>query len=95
MTGPDGQRSHGWWRITAIEPPHRLEFDDGFADEEGRPLFSGRAIHGVVTLEPHEGGTRMTMVSTFGDAEFMERVIAMGMEDGLTLAMGQIDDLLA
>src|SRR5687768_14534171 len=37
MTGPDGTRAHGWWRILTVEPRRRLEVEDGFADEEGRP----------------------------------------------------------
>lgn len=95
MTGPGGERSHGWWRITAIEPPHRLEFDDGFADAEGRPLDSGKAVHFVVTIEPQGTGSRMTTVSTFADAEYLEKVLAMGMEEGLRQSLGQLDDLLA
>lgn len=94
MTGPGGERSRGWWRITAIEPPRRLEFDDGFADESGEPQLEGTVIHGVVTLEPQETGTRMTIVCRFDDAAAMEQVLAMGMEEGITQSAGQIDDLL-
>ena len=36
MTGPGGDRHHGWWAVRAVEPPHTLEFEDGFADEQGR-----------------------------------------------------------
>lgn len=95
MTGPEGQKSRGWWRIIAIDPPRRLEFEDGFADDDGRPLDEGRAVRAVVTLEPRGAGTRMTMVSTFADTAYMERVLAMGVEEGVRLAMGQIDGLLA
>src|SRR5262245_44913524 len=38
MTGPEGGKSRGWWAITGIEAPHLLEFDDGFADEDGEPV---------------------------------------------------------
>ena len=31
-TGPDGTRYPGWWTITAIDAPTRLEYTDGFAD---------------------------------------------------------------
>ncbi|MFC4062347.1 SRPBCC domain-containing protein [Planomonospora corallina] len=95
MTGPEGQRSHGWWTITTIDAPHRLEFDDGFADENGKPLDPEDVTHGVVTLEPTGTGTRMTTVSTFTSVEQLERMADMGMEEGMRLAMGQIDDVLA
>jgi hypothetical protein len=31
MTGPEGGKSRGWRRFTAIGAPKRVEFDDGFA----------------------------------------------------------------
>jgi uncharacterized protein YndB with AHSA1/START domain len=37
MTGPEGERSRGWWRVTAVDPPRSLAFTDGFADQDGTP----------------------------------------------------------
>src|ERR671915_2057743 len=37
MTGPDGDKPRGWWRVTTVEEPRRLAFTDGFADEHGNP----------------------------------------------------------
>lgn len=95
MTGPEGGKSRGWWRITVIEPPNRLEFDDGFADENGEPAADMGTTHAVVTLEPVDGRTRMTVVSSFESAEQLEQMLAMGMEEGSREAMNQIDGLLA
>lgn len=95
MTGPDGEKARGWWVITSIEPPRRLEFDDGFADENGEPVGDMGATHGVVTLEASEVGTRMTAVTTFESVEQLEKMLAMGMEEGMREALGQIDALLA
>jgi uncharacterized protein YndB with AHSA1/START domain len=94
MTGPKGEKARGWWTFTAIEAPHRLEFDDGFADDNGDPVDPKDITHGVVTLEANGAGTRMTTVSTFVSAEQLERMSAMGMEEGLRSAMEQIDALL-
>jgi uncharacterized protein YndB with AHSA1/START domain len=95
MQGPDGKKERGWWRITALEPPNRIEFDDGFADEQGEPSTAIEPTHGVVTLEDIGGRTRMTTVTTFVSAEQLEQMAAMGMEEGSREAMGQIDALLA
>lgn len=95
MTGPAGEKSRGWWVITSIERPRRLEFDDGFADENGEPVGDMGATHGVVTLEPSEAGTRMTAVTTFESLDQLEKMSAMGMEEGMREALGQIDALLA
>jgi uncharacterized protein YndB with AHSA1/START domain len=88
MTGPAGEKSSGWWRITAVEAPHRLEFEDRFADD------SLPSTHSVVTLSPVEGGTRMTTVTRFADLDHLEKTLAMGVEDGTLSAMAQIDDVL-
>jgi uncharacterized protein YndB with AHSA1/START domain len=95
MTGPEGEKSRGWWKFTAIEAPHRLEFDDGFADENGEPVADMGTSHAVVTLENVGGRTRMTTLSTFESAEQLEQMLALGMEEGLKEAMGQIDGVLA
>jgi uncharacterized protein YndB with AHSA1/START domain len=94
MTGPDGEQARGWWRFTALDEPHSLEFEDGFSDETGKPSADMPTIHGRVELEATAGGTRMTVRSRFATAEQMEQLVAMGMVEGMTAAMGQIDEVL-
>jgi uncharacterized protein YndB with AHSA1/START domain len=94
MTGPEGDRSHGWWRVLAVDAPRRLEFEDGFADESGAPNTELPAVVVRVSLDDDGAGTRMAIESTFPSAEAMEQVIAMGMEEGMVSALGQIDELL-
>jgi uncharacterized protein YndB with AHSA1/START domain len=49
-----------------------------------------------VTIAEIEGGrTRLSIVSTFLSTEAMEQLLAFGMEEGLTQAVGQIDAILA
>jgi uncharacterized protein YndB with AHSA1/START domain len=95
MVGPEGQKSRGWWTITAIDAPHRLEFDDGFAGDDGEPVAALGSTHAVVTIEPAGGGARMTTVTAFATLERLERALALGAEEGMRLAMGQIDGVLA
>jgi len=95
MTGPEGDQHRGWWRVLAVEPPHRLEFDNGFADSAGEPDPSMPTTNIAVLLtELENGGTAMTIETTFPTLEAMEKLVAMGMEEGMTLAVGQIDGLL-
>jgi Fe2+ transport system protein FeoA len=51
-------------------------------------------MHIVVTLEPQGSATRMTTVNTFASAEQRERLLDMGMKEGMRSAMDQIDGLL-
>jgi uncharacterized protein YndB with AHSA1/START domain len=95
MTGPDGDKPRGWWRVIAVDPPHRLEFDDGFADDDGNANPDLPTMRIDVDLsDTGAGRTRMAVRTTFPSAEAMEQVLAMGMEEGMTEALGQIDDLL-
>ncbi|WP_382306499.1 SRPBCC domain-containing protein [Herbiconiux sp. UC225_62] len=95
MTGPDGEKSRGWWRITAVDAPVHLAFDDGFSREDGEPDSDMPVIHGSVSLEDVDGRTRMTTVNQFESVEQMDQLIQMGMDEGMRLAMNQIDDMLA
>jgi uncharacterized protein YndB with AHSA1/START domain len=94
MTGPDGDTPHGWWRMFVIDEPRRLEFSNGLAGDDGEPQPGVEPMGAHVTFEPVEGGTRMTTVSEFIDEAQMEMMIAMGMAEGMTQAIGQIDELL-
>jgi uncharacterized protein YndB with AHSA1/START domain len=95
MTGPEGEKARGWWRFVALDEPRRLEFEDGFADGAGDPNPQLPTIRAVVELEETAGGTRMTVTSRFATLEQMEQLGQMGMVEGITLAMGQIDQVLA
>ena len=96
MTGPTGDQPHGFWDVVEVDPPRRLVFLDGFANEDGTPNDDFPRNEGRVTIEPIDAGrTRMSIESHFPSTEAMEQVLAMGMEEGLTQAVGQIDAILA
>jgi uncharacterized protein YndB with AHSA1/START domain len=95
MTGPEGDRYRGWWRITSVNPPKSLEFTDGFADQEGRPTDDMPTVSMRMQLTERDGSTRMELRSVFDSREQMEQLDAMGMVEGLREAVGQIDGLLA
>lgn len=94
MTGPDGEKFPGWWHVTDVNAPTSLEFTDGFAEQDGTPNADMPTVTTRVELTEHEGGTRMHLLSLFNSKEDMDQLMEMGMEDGLTEAVGQMDDLL-
>ena len=96
MTGPEGDQPRGWWRILSVDPPAGLSFEDGFADSQGNPDPAMPTMVIRVSVEPREPGvTRMVIATTFPSLETMEQLVAMGMEEGMMAAMGQIDAILA
>lgn len=79
-----------------VRPPHQLVFRDGFANVDGTPNSEMPMTIARVTIQEVGGGkTRMTIESEFPTVEAMEQLVTMGMEEGLTLAVGQIDAILA
>jgi uncharacterized protein YndB with AHSA1/START domain len=96
MTGPTGDQPRGYWEVLETDPPRELAFRDGFANADGTPN-SDLPLNDVrVTIEEiGEGRTRMSIESIFPDTAAMEQILAMGMEEGLTQAVGQIDAILA
>jgi uncharacterized protein YndB with AHSA1/START domain len=96
MTGPSGDQPRGYWDVVEVDPPRRLVFQDGFAHDDGSPNDEMPRTEGRVTIEPAgPGRTRMSIESRFPSLEALENLVAMGMEEGLTQAVGQIDALLA
>jgi uncharacterized protein YndB with AHSA1/START domain len=96
MTGPEGDQPKAYWDVLEVEPPHRLVYRDGFANDDGTPNDAFPRNEGRVTIqEIGDGRTRMSIESRFPSAEAMEQLIAMGMEEGLKEAVGQIDAILA
>ncbi len=95
MTGPEGEKYPGWWEVTAVDAPRSLDFQDGFADDGGTPdpNMPVTTTH-VEIVDAGNGSSRMTLVSKSGSLEAMQKLLDMGMVEGFTTAVAQIDDLL-
>ncbi|HEY3726480.1 MAG TPA: SRPBCC domain-containing protein [Solirubrobacteraceae bacterium] len=95
MTGPEGDQPRAFWHVDEVEPPHRLVFGWGFAHADGTPNTELPMTTVRVTIDEMDGGkTRMSIESEFPTVEAMEQLAAMGMEEGLTQAVGQLDAIL-
>ena len=95
MTGPDGEKYAGYWQITATDEPTSFSFDDGFADEDFNKNPELPVSKNVFTFTERDGGTRATYVSTYESAEALQQVLDMGVVEGASSAINQIDDLVA
>ena len=94
MTGPGGDVSRGWWRIISLDEPRRIDFLNGLAGEDGEPTPDFEPMPSYVTFESISGGTRMVGVTNYVSLESMQRMLDMGMRDGMCQAIDQIDALL-
>ena len=94
MTGPEGDRYCGYWEVDEVAEPDRFTFADGFADSEFKRNTDLPVSDNSYTFESHQGGTRATYVSTFKTAEGLQQVLDMGVIEGATSAINQIDEFL-
>lgn len=95
MTSPEGEKFYGWWEVIAIDPPRRLEVEDGFGDDTGKRNEDMPAGRMVVALDERDGKTVMDITSHFTSLDAMNQLIEMGQEEGMVQALGQIEDILA
>ncbi|WP_100812605.1 MULTISPECIES: SRPBCC family protein [unclassified Microbacterium] len=94
MTGPRGDSAGGQWEFVAIEPPRRLEVLDSFVDDEGRVNAEMPSMRMTFELHETSSGSRLVSTTYFPSVEALEQMTAMGMVEGSTLAMSQLDRVL-
>ncbi len=96
MTGPEGDQPKGYWDVLETDPPRSLVVRDGFANDDGTPNTDFPTGEMRVRIEEiGDGRSRMSIDNIFPSAEAMEQVLAMGQEEGMKQAVGQIEAILA
>lgn len=96
MTGPEGDRYYGYWEVQEVDEPHSFTLVDGFAlDDTFTKDPDLPESTNVFSFAEHDGGTRATYVGTFASAEALQKVLDMGMAEGSTTAINQIDELVS
>jgi uncharacterized protein YndB with AHSA1/START domain len=95
MTGPEGDKHAGYWDITAVDEPRSFTFLDGFADADLNPNPDMPVSENTYTFTEHNGGTRAVYVAKYASAEGLQQVLDMGVVEGASSAINQIDDLIA
>lgn len=94
MTGPEGDRFGGWWEITAVDEPNSFAFKDGFADDDLKPVDNMPVSTNVYSFAERDGRTYATYVATYETAEGLQKVLEMGVIEGASSAINQIDELI-
>lgn len=96
VTAPDGQKVHAYWRITAVDAPYGMEWEDGFLDDQLEPSTEIPPTTMRLTLADRPGGgTIMTIVVGFLSAEAMQQYLDMDIEDQMKVTFAQAEALLS
>lgn len=94
MTGPRGDVSRGRWEFLSIDAPAGYEVLDAFADESGAASADMPTSRMAFAIAATPEGSRLTCVTHFPSTEALEQLVAMGMVEGATMAMSQLDAVL-
>ncbi|KRB37059.1 SRPBCC family protein [Microbacterium sp. Root180] len=95
MTGPKGEEFHGVWEFLEIDDPRSFSALDSFADQDGAVVADLPTSRMVFAFDETPTGSRLVNTTYFETAEALEKVVAMGMVEGSTMAINQLDRVLA
>lgn len=94
MTGPDGVTHLARWEFLTIHEPTSFEVLNGFANEAGELNPGMEPMRMVFTFDLQDGQTLFRCVTHFQSLESLEQQLAMGMSEGIRMAMEQLDVVL-
>jgi uncharacterized protein YndB with AHSA1/START domain len=93
MRGPEGEEAWGKAIYTTIEPSGRLAYADYFSDAEGAEIPPGMKTD--MTFEDHGAKTLVRGVTTFASREDRDKVLEMGMIEGMSESLDRLDEVFA
>lgn len=94
MTGPEGEKFAGYWEIVEVDEPRSFRYRDGFAHEDFTPNTDLPVSETQCLFEERDGVTHASFISHYPSREGLQQVLDMGVEEGSTSAINQIDALI-
>lgn len=95
MLGPEGERHYCRVDFTAVDPGRSFSGTSTFCDENGvkTPGFPNMYWNNV--FSGTDTGSKVNVKLSFDDQNGLEQILQMGFESGFTMALGNLDELLA
>ncbi len=95
MSGPDGEKVWALIDFLTIHPQESFSAQDSFADENGNKTEEIPSTHWENKFYDEGTGTKIVVTLTFTNEVAMEQIIKMGFEEGFTMALNNLEELLA
>lgn len=95
MSGPDGQEAWGKAVYQAIDEPNSIVYQDSFSDAMGNENRELPQAIVTVTFEDDDGMTKLTFRTAYESSQDRQKVVDMGMIEGVRDTWNQLDRLLA
>jgi len=94
MAGPNGESHWGIMNYKEINLHDNFSAIDSFCDENVVPNPAFPSTDWKVTFTKSGGHTIVNIVSVYASKELIEQILQMGMKEGMTMALEQLDTLL-
>lgn len=94
MTSPKGEQAHGRWEFLNIDPKNSFEVLDAFASKDGSIDPNMPTMRTGFSFTPTDSGSQLTNTTWFTSLEDLEQLTKMGMVEGATMAINQLDSVL-
>ncbi|MBP9727896.1 MAG: SRPBCC domain-containing protein [Candidatus Moranbacteria bacterium] len=94
MLGPENERHWAWIGYRDIEPEKSFSGDDCFCDEDGNKNTDMPSMTWKTEFSQENSVTKLVSTVTFASAEDLEKLTAMGMKEGYTMGLNQLETLV-
>lgn len=94
MAGPEGEKQYCSFIYDIIDPENSFSGSDMFCDENGKRDESMPSMHWETEFIDNGNTTKIIATITYAQVADMEKIIAMGFEEGFSMGLGNLDELL-
>lgn len=94
MVGPDGERHYAAVKFEKIEQNKSYTAQDYFTDENGTKVSDLPQMRWHTSFASSGDSTTVTIEISFSSEEDLNKILAMGFEEGFLSAMGNLDEVL-
>ncbi len=95
MRGPEGEEHWSFSDFTSVSSKDNYQFSDGFCDSKGNINNEMPTSDWSIDFKESGNSTIVNVKITYGKLEDLEGFIEMGFKEGFTMAMENLDELLA
>lgn len=95
MVGPEGQKHWGIMHYTNIVHHKEIRLEDAFCDENGIHNESLPVSKGDMIFTSGVNSTRVEFKMIYTTEEQLKTIVEMGFEQGITICLDQLSNLLA
>lgn len=95
MLSPEGETHWCLNQYRTIDAPNAFNSLDAFCNEAGEINMAFPRAEWHASFAPSGDRTMVTIVTTYETAEDLETVLKMGMQEGFTMALNNLDEVLA